>query len=155
MPLRLNVGSSKKIGEPNYGSRGASVILELELDSALVNDPDKLKERIRQLFGLVRSSLAEELNGTSNPAVSASKHTQTNDQGPAAANDSPRNQRSGDARPATGSQVKALFAIARSKQIDLGKFLMERFQVRRADDLCLKVASQAIDELKRNGQREG
>ena len=36
--------------------------VELELDGALVSDPDKLKERIRQLFGLVRNSVAEELN---------------------------------------------------------------------------------------------
>ncbi|MGZ0174755.1 MAG: hypothetical protein ACKVHE_35095 [Planctomycetales bacterium] len=31
MPMKLNVGLSRKIGEPNFGSRGASVNLELEL----------------------------------------------------------------------------------------------------------------------------
>lgn len=153
MPLRLNVGASKKLGEPNYGSRGASVNLELELDSALVNDTDKLKERIRQLFDLVRSSLAEELNGNSGQG-SSSEHPTTQDQR-SSPNPGPREQRSSDVRPATASQVKAIYAIARSQKIDLGKFLMERFQVRRADDLCLKEASQAIDELKRNGSREG
>ena len=50
MPTTLNVGLSKKVGEPDYGSRGASVNLETELDAGLVNDPDRLRDRIRQLF---------------------------------------------------------------------------------------------------------
>ena len=37
--------------------------LELELDASLVAEPQKLQERIRDLFDLVRTSLAEELNG--------------------------------------------------------------------------------------------
>src|SRR5439155_7086344 len=71
MPLRLNVGLNRKVGEVNYSSRGASVNLELELDGALVAEPQKLHERIRQLFGLVRTALAEELNGGSNGHDSA------------------------------------------------------------------------------------
>ena len=63
MPLRLNVGASRKVTDNNYGSRGASVNLELELDTSLVAEPQKLQERIRDLFDLVRTSLAEELNG--------------------------------------------------------------------------------------------
>jgi len=35
----------------------------MELDSSLAGDPAKLHERIRQLFGLVRTSLTEELTG--------------------------------------------------------------------------------------------
>src|SRR5262249_32608997 len=64
MPLKLNIGLCKKVGEANYGSRGASVNVEVEVDSSLVTEPAKLQERIRQLFGLVRTSLAEELNGS-------------------------------------------------------------------------------------------
>src|ERR1700726_5033434 len=63
MPLKVNVGLSRKVGETNYGSRGASVNVEMELDSTLVAAPEKLRERIRQLFNSLRSSLAEELNG--------------------------------------------------------------------------------------------
>ena len=61
--LKLNVGLSKKVGAPNYGSRGASVNLELEVEAGLVNQPDKLQERVRQLFRLARTSVDEELNG--------------------------------------------------------------------------------------------
>src|SRR5437899_5709876 len=66
MPLKLNVGASRKVTDNNYGSRGASVNLELELDASLVAEPAKLQDRIRDLFDLVRASLAEELNGNSN-----------------------------------------------------------------------------------------
>ena len=62
--LKLNVGLSRKVGEPNYGSRGASVNVEMELESALASDAAKLQERIRQLFDVVRASLLEELRGT-------------------------------------------------------------------------------------------
>src|SRR5580692_11118004 len=66
MPLKLNLGLCRKVGESNYGSRGANINVEMEVDSSLVTEPDKLKERIRHLFGLVRASLAEELNGNAN-----------------------------------------------------------------------------------------
>ena len=42
--LKLNVGLSRKIGEANYGSRGASVNLEVELESGLVTQPEQLQE---------------------------------------------------------------------------------------------------------------
>ena len=35
MPLKLNVGASRKVGDNNYGSRGASINLEMELDGTL------------------------------------------------------------------------------------------------------------------------
>ena len=63
MPLKLNVGLSRKVGEANYGSRGATVNLEIELESSLVSQPDQLHDRIRQLFRLAKSSVDDELNG--------------------------------------------------------------------------------------------
>ena len=64
MPLTLNVGLSRKIGQPHFGSRGASLNLELELDSAAVDAPDRLRERIRQFYGLLNVSIDEKLDLT-------------------------------------------------------------------------------------------
>jgi hypothetical protein len=50
-------------------------------------------------------------------------------------------------RPATPSQVRALYAIARSQRIELSQFLYDRFGLRRANDLSIKQASVAIDAL--------
>jgi hypothetical protein len=147
MPLRLNVGASRKVTDNHYGSRGASVNLELELDGSPITEPVKLQEKIRQLFGLVRTSLAEELNGSnrhSAPSPAALHQPNATENG---SGRSPSRRPSGP-RPATPSQVKAIHAIARSQPIELAEFLQDRFQVRRPDELSLKEASQIIDELK-------
>ena len=154
MPLKLNIGLSRKIGESNYGSRGASINVEMELDSTLVNDPPKLQERIRQLFGLVKTSLAEQLNGNgsgsqnpSNVPAPATGQEQGNGNG------SP--QHSNPPRPATQSQVKAIFAIARAQKLNVHQVLRDRFNVGKPEDLSIKEASQLIDSLKSNQQKGG
>ena len=62
MPLRLNIGLNKKVGEPNYSSRGASVNLEVEVDSSLVTEPARFQEKVRQLELL--NSFSSLLNST-------------------------------------------------------------------------------------------
>lgn len=153
--MKINVGLSRKVGEPNYGSRGASVNLELEMDSALVGDSARLKERIRQLFGIVRASLVEELNaahdlsaqlrGKTKPAASPNGNGNGHSANPLPAR---------DARPATQAQVKAIERIAKSRQVELGQFLKDRFQQARPDHLSLREASQAIDELRNPSDTE-
>ena len=59
--IKLNAGVSRKVGEPNYGSRGASVNGELELESSVVNDTEALYEKIRRLFALAKKSVDDEL----------------------------------------------------------------------------------------------
>lgn len=137
--LKLNVGFTKKVGEANYGSRGASVNLELELDSGLVGDADRLKERIRQLFGLAKASVDEELScsGTSAAAEGAPS-------GSSATN----GRRRDGTRAATASQVRALHAIADRRKLDLNALLVARFQIDDPAGLTITEASNLIDELK-------
>ena len=73
--IKLNAGVSKKVGQPNFSSLGASVNLELELESSLVSDPEKMQEKIRSLFALARKAVDEELkNGHADtPAKSEEK----------------------------------------------------------------------------------
>ena len=61
MPLKTNIGVSRKVADNNYGSRGASVNLEVELDSTLINAPERFHERIRQVFRLAQQAIDEEL----------------------------------------------------------------------------------------------
>ena len=56
--IRLNVGLSRKIGQANYGSKGGSVNLEVEVADL---DHNKLRESIAKLFGLAKQSLEDEL----------------------------------------------------------------------------------------------
>ncbi len=56
--IKLNAGFSRKVGEPNYGSRGASVNVELELESSLIGDADALSSKTRNLFDIARQAAA-------------------------------------------------------------------------------------------------
>jgi hypothetical protein len=110
--------------------------LELELDSALLNEPPRLHAQIKQLFGLVKVSLAEELNGGSHrPAQGSSPNPRPTQQG-------------AGTRMATPAQIKALYALSRQQHLDLSQWLNERCQVDRPQDLTLKQASTLIDALK-------
>src|SRR6516165_10717983 len=62
MPLKLNVGVSRKVGLPDYSSVGASCNLELELDTALLEkDLDGLHARIREAYVAAHKAVHDEL----------------------------------------------------------------------------------------------
>ena len=158
MPMKLNVGLSRKVGEPNYGSRGASVNLELELDNSLVEQPERLRDRIRQLYQLAKASVDEELHGTSQQPAGNNGHGGDHNNGHGGGLDQYRvsNNGNGQRQPANGhgprqattSQVKAIHAIASRNRIDVGRLVQDRFNVQRPDDLSISDASTLIDELK-------
>jgi hypothetical protein len=75
VPLTLNVGFNRKVGEANYGSRGASVNLEIEVESGLVREPDKLQAKIDYLFGLAKKSVDAQLGGNGHPEPAATVST--------------------------------------------------------------------------------
>jgi len=140
--LKLNVGLSRKVGEANFGSRGASVHLELEVESALAADPKTLQERIRSLFRLARSSVDEELAGHASASSPADNGQANGHAGNGNGATRPI------ARPATASQIRAIHAIATRRKIDLEHELLGRFGRRFAEQLSLAEASQFIDHLK-------
>src|SRR5688572_8790296 len=117
MPLKLNVGLSRKVGEANYGSRGASVNVEMELESTLIGEPQKLRERIRQVFGVVRDSLAEELNGNGGHAGNGTGTNGAHPNGAAGGNGHSNGNGSSNPRPATAFQVRALRAICKAQKL--------------------------------------
>ena len=82
MPLKTNIGVSRKVADNNYGSRGCSVNLEVELDSSLIQEPERLQERIRQIFRLAQQSVDEELSrqNAANGSPSRATNGATNNQ---------------------------------------------------------------------------
>ena len=127
--LKLNVGFNRKTGEANYGSRGASVNLELEAESGLASDPEKLRERIRFLFGLAKASVEEELNGHTSNGHSAA-HASANGNGHGNGN----GRRRDAPRKATASQARALNVIADRQGVNLAALLRQRFGVSQAGE---------------------
>jgi post-segregation antitoxin (ccd killing protein) len=159
MPLKTNVGVSRKVADNNYGSRGASVNLEVELDSTLIDDPERFHDRIRQVFRLAQQAIDEELtrqqqagNVETNGHASANGNGHHNGDG----NGHSAPRRSGGRR-ATASQARALRAIADRQGLDLAAELQGRFGVHEPEELSITEASQTIDELKAsaNGSSKG
>src|SRR4051812_9647144 len=62
MPLTLNVGVSKKIGQPDYSSLGASCHVEVELDAGLLaGEPELFQQRVRQAYAACCQAVNDEL----------------------------------------------------------------------------------------------
>ena len=151
MPVKLNIGLSRKVGEANFGSRGASVNLEVELDSGIVSDQQRFQERVRALYAQARQSINAELDLPSEgpaieqPVVQRNGHASAHN-GNGNGSGSQSRQEGGSA---TQSQVRAIFAIARRNRLDPKNLVLERFGLDRPEDLSIRDASSLIDDLKR------
>jgi len=140
---KLNAGVSRKVGQPNYGSRGATVNVELELESSAVQDAELLHDRIRKLFAIARQAVAEELGlSTQTPTPQPGQPTGANGNGNA-----------GRPRPASEAQIRAINAICGRLGLDPAAEAHRHFG-RSIQDLTLAEASSLIDLLKQlqNGQ---
>jgi hypothetical protein len=160
VPLKLNVGITKKLGLPEYSSVGASCSVELELSETLLHaDLDAFQEQVHDIYIACNQAVNDELarhqvslasppsNGHAAPA---SSHAPEVNNGQTA----PRSQgpRGRSRKPATPSQVRALVAIARAQHADLEGILRAEYAVTRPEDLSLPEASQLIDQLKAAAQ---
>lgn len=152
MPMTINCGWSQKIGQPDFGSLGASVNLELEVDSDVVRQPRELRRRLEYLFEQARLAVDTELH-VRQSGTGANRHEGNGHNG---AHDRSNGHPNGSSpRPATASQCKAIRAIANRQRVDLGLLLRDDYQVGRPEDLALADASAVIDRLKASANGSG
>jgi hypothetical protein len=177
--LKLNVGTNRKIGQPDYGSAGASCNLEVELDTALFHDLDGLHQVVQRAYSACNQAVNDELarlsrantNGQHSteakagsvngpviqevcvtPVVQGARVTKLPTSDGHHAHHIQHTATTSTVRPATTSQVRAIRAICARRKIDLVTLLQERYGIRTADELGVRQASGLIDELKNDGQ---
>jgi hypothetical protein len=153
--LKLNVGVSRKVGLPDYGSIGATCNVEVEVDASLI-DPDleAFHARVRDVYVAAHQAVHDELARLQEPvdapqeAPVPSAHRVSNGHpGGNGQPDPPPAGRSRQLRPATENQVRAIRSIAARQHADLDGLLRDH-GVSRLEDLSIRQASELIDALK-------
>jgi len=154
MPLTLNVGISKKLGLPDYGSVGAICNVSVELDAALLTqDTDGFQRHVHNAYAACAKAVNDEL-ARHKPSADAGSNGNTNRVGSNGGTNGNGSRRS-TGRSATQSQVRAIHAIANRQRIDLTAELRSRFGVDRPDDLAITEASELIDSMKATANSNG
>jgi len=145
--IRLNVGASRKVSDNHYGSRGGCVNVELELDSTLALDSQKLRDHIRKLFDLANASLSEELQANNEHASVEDSHQR--DGGSFNGNGSGAGPAVSvvPVRYATEKQILCIQGLARKHGIPVPE-LLKQAGVRVFNDMSVRQASAMIEGLK-------
>lgn len=148
MALRLTVSVSRKIGQPGYGSLGASCGLEQELDGALPErEPEKFRQVVQAAYLACTEAVEAELARQQAPAVKASNGTARHPARSVAATACQNGNGYDTRRPATKSQVRAIISLAHLRRVELPALLQQGYAVQNAEQLTIAEASQLIDEL--------
>ena len=146
MPLKLSLAVSRKVGQPDYGSLGASCGVELELaESLLFDDIDAFQRRVRDAYIACNQAVHDELARHQVPPVAQHANGRVphaNGHAPPRVPSRPKSR-----KPVTRSQVRAILAIANRKSVDLADLLPARFGVATVESLSITDASRLIDEL--------
>lgn len=154
MAVKLTVGLQKKIGLPDYGSLGASCSVEIEIDPS-VFESKGFQDRVSVAFNQCRMAVDEQLASAKNTsqvidAVSTQVSTASTVKEPAERqSQGPQATAKAKPAPATQSQLRAIFGIARRLNLDPQQLVAEHFNLHTVDQLSIRQASQLIDQLKR------
>ena len=142
--IKLNVGACRKVSDNHYGSKGGNVNIELELDSSLALDSQKLRDHIRKLFDLANASLAEELQSNNEHAnVEELRHHRDG----ANLNGNGHAVSVAPTRFATEKQIICIQGLARKHGIPVPE-LLKQAGVRVFNNMSMRQASAMIESLK-------
>jgi len=83
MPTTLAVGLQQKVGLPDYGSLGASVHLEFEIDRSLLeHDPDGFQKKVSEAFAACRRAVQVQLSNSKTLGIEVVSGPSTANSGP-------------------------------------------------------------------------
>jgi len=161
--LKLSCGISRKVGEPNFGSRGASLSIELELEGQAINDPPALRQRIESLFLIARQAVEQELGQSAarHNAGPLDSQNRPSDEPPTEEfAEEPEVAQPADLPPAnrliSARQMDFILTLARSRHLSnqtMAQLCQEAGGVDDLAQLTRPQASEVIDRLQRsNGE---
>lgn len=139
MPVTISVGFNRKMGEPNYGSRGASVNLQIEREAALLADPAALTEQVDALFELARGCVESELTESAPQSDAAGSPPSAASSG--SASDSPARL------PLTPRQRRTIEHLVQREQLNMDHLLQHYAQGRPLAQVTRAQASRLITDL--------
>jgi hypothetical protein len=140
MPMTLNVGLSKKVGLPDYGSLGASCNLAVELNGSMVfDDLEGFHRHVRQAYVACQQAVTDELARQQQREAPAGSSTQDEHDGPPRSSGAPRNG-NGASNGHRASEKQAGYIQQLARQIrGLG--------VRSLETLCDKMFGKPLADL--------
>ena len=156
MSMKVNLGVMRKVGQPDYGSVGASCNLGLEIDCGLLeHDLVGFHVQVHSAYVAVHDELARlkaPVVTTQGPPASSNRqpangHASNGHDGSNGQTDHLPPGRSSNRKPVTEKQVRAIRSIASRQQADFDG-LLHVLGVRRPEDLSLRQASELIDTIK-------
>ena len=169
MPISLTASFSRKLGQPNYSSVGASCQIQCELDSTLLaHDLDEFHRRVRSTYTACVRAVDDELARHVQQQNSASEHHDPlpelapapseldKDVAPQAngANHLASHFRNGRrGRRATSAQLRAIDRLTARSGVELPPLLQEDFAVTTPDQLSVAEAAQLIVCLQKSFPR--
>ena len=143
MPIKINVGLSKKVGLPEFGSLGASCNVEFEADQQLLQkDLNGFYQRVAEAFDSCRQAVQNELNRHQQTAKAGNGSTKAQNTPVAGAGNSanalPANGNGNNGRNASEKQMEYARQLARQ---------ISSLGVRRLEALAQKMFGKPLASL--------
>ncbi|MEI8375642.1 MAG: hypothetical protein WCJ35_22705 [Planctomycetota bacterium] len=150
MPLKLNLSISKKLGQPDFGSLGASCSVEVELPHSVIDDLDAFHRHARNVYVAATQAVNDELARHAGNTAASNGHAAASN-GHAAAhngNGHTNNHTNGNGHATNGNGRTA--ANASEKQLEYARQLARGIQglgIRRLETLATKMFSKSLVAL--------